>query len=479
MLNINFYEKELQKELARKDHLEFIKYTWDYVAPYLVGYPTKLICNRIDEVIEKFRNGESSFTIISIPYRHGKTEAIGRTLPPHFLAEFPEKEVIYVTHTADKAYEVSKEGRKLIRDNAKFHELYPDIKLAPDIQNIKSWRLTNEKGKSQYFGFKSGVAGSGAHMLLVDDFFKNREDADSPVISDKVWHEFGPGLMSRLPDPYIVFVLATRWNPKDLIGRILDEVENNPNYPKPKYICLPGISDQYESGYLFPEKFSPQWYITQKATLVTEYEFSSVMQQQPIIRGGNLFKIDNIQIIEKKDVPEHVKEVITIDLASTEVSRKSKDPDYTVCLKGGMVYNKGVPSLYITDLLRFRENATRRNKLIKNFILRHGVRVYMEAIAGYKDSYQTMRDTLMGIISVLKMPQLSGDKVVKASPMEPIFESGNVYLVKGLWNQDLISEVGAFSPSMNHKHDDIVDCMAMIYHIFKKKPRIYNTNRIY
>ena len=89
MLDINFYEKELQKELARKDHLEFIKYTWDYVAPYLVGYHTKLICNRIDEVIEKFRNGESSFTIISIPYRHGKTEAVGRTLPPHFLAEFP------------------------------------------------------------------------------------------------------------------------------------------------------------------------------------------------------------------------------------------------------------------------------------------------------------------------------------------------------------------------------------------------------
>ena len=72
MLDINFYEKELQKELARKDHLEFIKYTWECTAPYLVGYHIKLICNRIDDVIEKFRNGESSFTIISIPYRHGK-----------------------------------------------------------------------------------------------------------------------------------------------------------------------------------------------------------------------------------------------------------------------------------------------------------------------------------------------------------------------------------------------------------------------
>ena len=478
MLDREFYEKELEKELARRELLSFIQYTWDKTDSYKVGYHTRIICQKADEAIEKFSKGISSFTIISVCYRHGKSEIVSCKLPVYFLSKFQEKEVITTSSTADKALEFSNECRRLVRDNPRYKELFPNVSLAPDARNLKSWKLSNKIGKSQYFGMQSGVAGYGAHFLIIDDCFKNRDEADSPTTSEKVYQEYR-FLMTRLPDPYMVFIVVTRYNTYDLVARILEDAENDPEYPKIDYVSLPGVSDQYESGYLFPERFSPEWYKNQKAVLVTEYEYSSLVQQEPVIKGGNLFKVDYIKTINQTEIPKNLQEIITIDLASTEKNRKNMDPDYTVCLKGGMFYKNGQPNMYITDMVRFREKATKRDKLIKDFLLKHGVKVYMEAVAGYKDSYETMKDALMGVLSIVKMPQLSGDKVIKSSPLEAVIEAGNMYIIAAPWNKYLISEVGAFSPSMNHKHDDIVDCLAMLYHVFKKKPRIKNYNRIY
>jgi predicted phage terminase large subunit-like protein len=472
MLTIDKEIELLENELCRKSHLEFVKRCWIKKDPFLVGRHTKEICDVLDEAMESYRNGKSYFAIVQVPPQHGKSELISNYFIPHFLGEFPEKEIILTSHKADQAYEFSQFSRDLIAENEEFHKLYPEIKLSKDAKNVKSWKISNKIGKAKYFGIVSGIAGAGADCAILDDYFRNRQDAESPIMRDKIWNEFTNGLITRRHDPSIVIILATRWHIDDIIGRCIEEMEKNKKFPQFKIVSLPAYHEDYPEGILFPELYSKEFYEEQEI-LLGEYGFLSLYQQTPIRKCGNNFVIDFIKIIQPEKVPLH-KQIIVIDLASTEKS-KSKDPDWTVCMRGFMLYIGNIPKLYITDVLRFRENAKKRNEKIKDFILKYNDSVYMETFGAYKDTYDLMKDEFTGIRRINPLI-LSGNKEVKAQPLEPIFEAGNVHFVDAHWNKELKLECGLFPGG---KFDDQIDDMAMIYHKFKKKPRIKGRKKVY
>lgn len=171
-----------------------------------------------------------------------------------------------------------------------------------------------------------------------------------------------------------------------------------------------------------------------------------------------------------------MRQVIVIDLASSEKNQKLKsDPDYTVLLRGSMVYDLNLPKIYIFDMIRFREKAVKRNKMIIDYLLKHDIQIYKEVFGAYKDTFEIIKDILHGVRSVNPLT-LSGNKEAKADPLTAIFEAGNINLLKGLWNQDFIDECALFP---NGNHDDIVDCLAMLYHIFKRKPHFFARKVIY
>jgi len=269
MSNFDYQEKELKRELARREHLEFIKYCWvknKKTSPFIVGQHTKPICEYIDHAFSEYRRGKSTFGIVQMPPQHGKSDIISRYLPPRFLGEFPEKELVIASHTAKQAYKFSRFGRNLVKNSAQFKELY-DIELACDSQSVENWELSNGIGKAQWFGIQSGIAGNGGDCVILDDYFRTREDADSPVIREKVWSEFTDGMMTRRHDPSIFIMLATQWDVDDLIGRYKDLMERNPCFPKAEILSFPAEHEDYPEQYLFPELYSKQFYEEQKEIL--------------------------------------------------------------------------------------------------------------------------------------------------------------------------------------------------------------------
>jgi hypothetical protein len=47
--------------------------TWtNQTQPFVIGYHTRQICACIDYAIEKFRQGKSTYWVITVPFRHGK-----------------------------------------------------------------------------------------------------------------------------------------------------------------------------------------------------------------------------------------------------------------------------------------------------------------------------------------------------------------------------------------------------------------------
>ena len=464
--------KLLQRIEAIEQHEKFMDYTWKNASePFVVGRHTREICASIDQAIEKYRAGISTFFVIAVPPRHGKSEIVSRTLPAHFLGLFPDAKVILSGHTADLTEGYSEYSRDLI-STPQYQELFPAISVDSNNSSKSHWKIDGREGECYSCGISGSLTGQGGNLLILDDYIRGRADAESAANRKKIWDAFTNDFMTRRAPVSIVFVLATRWHVDDVIGNIKNKMVEDSAFPRFEIKTMPAFSDEYPEGILFPERFSRSWYDEQRATL-GEYGTASLLQNSPTVRGGNLLSTDFIQKHKTlEDFPD-ISYYRIWDLAHTAKERNKDDPDYTSGTLLGMRIKPGTTKeweLWIKDVKRMRKKAPERDKEITHIAEADGpyVKIGVEASIDSKDAYHTLVKILAGRRTVLSA-SMRGDKVVRATPLEPIFEAGNVHVLNAPWYADWIAEIGAFP---NGAHDDQVDNLSAGYALCAKKPGV-------
>lgn len=476
------------------NHLEFYKYFWNTQTPdkLYIGIHTQCICEEIDKAIEKFDNGngESTFLIITVPPRHGKSDIISRYLPARFMGMFPDKDVIVCTYASELACDMSADARKIVK-TPEFKKIFGQ-ELSKSSSAVDKWQMEGGKGTLTASGLLSGITGKGAHLLILDDYCADRKDAESETMREKTWKSFSDSFMTRRAPTCICVILATPWNVDDVIGRIkqLNNAEDKEHYkedfPKFKVVSFPaengdfdfehkdGTVEHIKYDYLFIDneingkkyegRFKPQFYKQQKAILGS-YSYQSLYMCNPTTRGGNLLKVDKIKWHDSEaDFPK-TKFYRVYDLAHSERQRMKDDPDWT---SGTLLaYVKKVENgiayweLWIKHVGRTRGEAPERDKFINLLSEKDGqsVPIAVEESIDSKDSVTTLRNVLLGRRTVMGL-KLKGDKVARMSPVEPIFEAGHVHVLKGDWNYDWYNELKEFP---NGKHDDQCDNISAGY----------------
>jgi len=451
---------EARRELARRCHLDFMKYTWRTPAsPLIEGRHTREVAERLDRAEADLARSKSSYLIVTLPPRHGKSDLVSRYWPPKVLGRNPDLEIILTTYGAVLSEEMSRDARGVL-SSAEFRELFPDVRLDPEKSAVGFWAIDGRRGKLRAAGLDGGITGKGADVLIVDDYQKNRKEAESPTIRQGNWDSFTNDLMTRLAPAHIVVILATRWHVNDLIGRILEMMKTNPEFPHFEVMHFPARTETTrpdgtrQTRWLFPERFSEEYYLRTFATLGA-YAAAALMQGEPTLRGGNMLKVENIQIVD--EMPAGLLWVRMWDLASTEKERDLDDPDWTVGAKIAAKVVNGAEWLFIDDMRWCQAEALTRNKLIRDTALADGPGVWqaIEDVGGYKDCVTTMKNILKGK-SIVHEVTNRPDKVVCAGEVEPIYSEGHVVMRRGWWNQEAIQEMADFP---NGVHDDKVDAV--------------------
>lgn len=476
---IELLEQE-ERAQARKHHLYFMDYCWQKKSePFVKGFHTEKICNRIDQAFDDFRNGKSSYLMINVHHRSGKTDILGRYLPPHFLGEFPECEIMSTSYQADFTQKATGYARNVFRSK-EFQMLYPNIGLSKESNAKSYWEIINNKngeplsGKLYGSGLKSGIIGSGGHLVLCDDPLAGRQAAESITTRNTIWEAIKDDLLTRLAPVHIVILLFTRWHWDDPGGRIIEAMRKDSNFPNFEIMTFPAKASDYRgpgkySGkYLFLERYPESWYITEYATL-GRYSAAGLMDCDPSMRTGGVLSTNGIVYEPINLWPDIVSNrwMRVWDLAHTAKQRSSDDPDWT---SGTLLHfkrepNDPVPHLYIRSVKRIREGATKRDQFIKAIVKSDGmyVKQAIENSIDSKDAYDYI---------VKAMPENSwvqinvpGDKLVKATPLEPIFEApGHVHLPEGAgWIEDWLDELLKFD-GLGDFHDDQIDNISAGYH---------------
>ena len=249
----------------------------------------------------------------------------------------------------------------------------------------------------------------------------------------------------------------------------------NPDFPQFKVLSFPARSrdytgeGEYPNEFLFEERYGKKWYLMKYATM-GKYSAAALMDCQPRIKGGEVLNTENIEWIDTDDI-----RLVQIksqwnrvwDLAHTSVQRNGDDPDYTVgtLLNYVMVPGDPLVHLWIKDVVRCREGAVKRDSIIKRTANKDGrfVKQAVETSLDSKDAYHYLRKSMPDINWNKISLNGKGDKLVRATPLEPIFEADkHVHVVRGSWNNAWLDEVDQFN-GLGKQHDDQVDTMTSGY----------------
>lgn len=464
----------IEREQARRHHLRFMQHYWLRPTPMVVGRHTREICARLDRAIADFRDGKSTYLVFMVPHRHGKSEIVSRYLPAHFLGLFPDEEVLLVAYGQDLVDPFSRFNRMLLQ-KPEYQELFPGVQISDESAAVHHWELRDRLGSFSGAGLSGTITGRGYSLGIVDDYHKERKDAESPAVRESNWEAFTESFLTRGAPLSITAIAASPWHTDDIIGRIRKRMAEDPDFPRFEFLRYPARSEEYETGYLFSERFSEAWYRARFAFLGS-YAAAGLLQCDPVTRTGNVLKTDRIEIHDALPEELSVRWVRAWDLASTEKQVSKPDPDWTVGMLMALEWRvhpevqTKLPHLWIRDVVRGRWAAPERDRRIKLHAMLDGpgVKVGEESVAGYKDTYERTREVLRGLRSVQAVYP-PGDLLVRVSAVEPIFEAGHVHLLRGSWNQDLVSELTDYPRGA---HDDQAAAMVTGYEMLTRKKSI-------
>jgi predicted phage terminase large subunit-like protein len=378
----------------------------------------------------------------------------------------------------------SKDVQGIIQSQ-RFKVVFPKVRLSPRERSVHSWAIDGQTGRATVAGLGGGLVGKGGDLIVLDDYMKNREEARSETYRNKGW-SFFQDLVSRRAPTSIVIVVATPWHVDDIRGRIKKAMDEDPDFPRFEELSFPAKVAKKNGAwdgktFLFPERFPREWYVGQYAA---QGSFApALLDCDPVMEGGNLFDMTKIKIHDTlKDFPNATQTdagTWTLrgykrgwDLASATKERAKADPDFTVGVKGFVQEHltkvKGVElrsyDIWIADVVHCRAEAPDRDALILNTVVRDGrsTSQHVEDFGAYKDAYTTLRRILSGVV-VVEACHLPGDKVAKASPLEPCFQVGGVHLLRADWNDFWKRHFAQFPDGT---HDDAVDGTVVMFDAF-------------
>ena len=187
-------ERELAKRiLCRKRLLPFVERT---NPDYLAGWVHKDICQRLEKFSEQVANKESPRLMLFMPPRHGKSTLASVAFPAWHLGRHPHHEFISCSYSGSLAMNFSRKVRQVLREPV-YKNIFEKTRLDKDSQSVESWN-TNQGGGYVAAGVGGGITGKGAHVLLIDDPIKNREDAESDNNRDATWDWYTSTAYTRL-----------------------------------------------------------------------------------------------------------------------------------------------------------------------------------------------------------------------------------------------------------------------------------------
>lgn len=461
--------KEAKKELARRSMADFTLYTDPH---YMMNWHHRLICEYLDRWVAK---DIRRLMIFTAP-RHGKSELVSRKLPSYIFGRNPDTSIISASYSADLASRMNRDVQRIM-DSDLYKEVFPDSRLfGKNIRSVASgnylrnsdiFEIVGHRGVYRSAGVGGGITGMGGEYIIIDDPVKNREDANSATMREKLWDWYTSTLFTRLEKDGCVLLTLTRWHEDDLAGRLLERMKQE-DAEQWTVLTLPAICEEPVAPYdirkpgeaLWPWKYDEAALAGIKATVGT-YDWSALYQQRPQPAQGTIFKREWFNEEHTYTALPHMSMVIqSWDLPFVKSEGSAKCACIIMGRAGGNVYIIDV----INEKMDFAENVAAFRRITAKYPKARAKVV--ENKANGPAIVSLLSKEIPGIVPY----EPKGGKEERAIAVTPYFEAGNIFLPKSApWLQDFVEQFVGF-PSGKFK--DMVDATVQGIDYLMEKPSV-------
>jgi hypothetical protein len=408
--------------------------------------------------LERVEEGKDVRIIIQCPPRHGKSYTSTQLFSAWALGHHPDWPIAVASYSGDLATKFGQNTRDVMQSDS-YQKVFK-TRLRKDTKAKGYWK-TQEDGGYMAAGAGGAFTGTGFKIGIVDDIFKNREEAESETIRESRWDWYRSTFYTRQESNTAIIVINTRWHTDDLVGRLLDKQEADERdrveeYDKWTVINFPAIAtedEQYrkKGEALWPDKFSvPKLRRTENA--LGPYEFSALYQGSPITSENQEFKDNWIK-------PRSWAEVEALDtrkFATIDPGGKNPENDNTGIIRNYVDKQNNWNLKAIGVHFDSKELLEYIFRLHEEGFEKIGIEetVYLKAVEPFYKDECRKRNKFPNIIPI-KQP--STQKEVRIRGLIPRYASGSIYHIEGEC-KDLEDELRVFPKGA---HDDVADALAM------------------
>ena len=428
-------------ELARR-HLA------DFMQVMLPAYERPPHAELLCEHLERLERREITRLLVTMPPRHGKSEHCARAFPSWYLGRRPNESVVIGSYGAELAEAHSRRARGFMLD-ARWP--FVGVTVSAESAAVNRWG-TNRGGGVLAVGRGGGVTGHGAHLLVVDDPVRDREEADSEAIRNSTWAWWREALTTRLMPGAVVLLVQTKWHQDDLAGRVL----NSPGGDQWTQLSLPAVAEEggdplgrEEGAPLWPSWFGSD-YLARLREQLGERAWQALYQQRPTSEKGGIFRREWMTGTYSMP-PANATVVAAVDSA----------------FKTGVHNDWSAVSVWATDSRWYFLLNVWRGR-VEFFDLVNAIQaqaaehspsaVLIEDSAAGQSAIQELRRTTK--LPIVPVGASGTTKISRTESISPLFESGRVLLPEQqpAWLGPWIEEHVAFPTG---QHDDMVDTTSM------------------
>lgn len=483
----------IQRELNNRSFYQFFRYFWPVYSTETLSdnWHIRYLCDKLQEVAVgvMLRQKKKKDLVINIPPGTTKTSIASIMFPVWCWTIDYSLRFICGSYSATLALESADHARDILRSEA-FREMYPELAIKNDKDTKSNYRVskllrspeknwvdrarwaTRVYGGNRYSTSVGGTTtGFHGHILIIDDPLNPHEQNSEAVLrKTNAWMDQVLSTRKVDKDVTVTILIMQRIHQKDPSGHLLDKAKANV-----EHICLPGelgeyeqyvspkeLKTKYQNGLLDANRLSRSVLQEMEADL-GQYGYAGQVGQNPTPPGGGMFQVDMLQTIDSIAEYEIIKKVRFWDKAGTQ---------------GAGAFSSGVQMMktkcnkyIILDVKRGQWRTEIREKIIRKTAERDTVKtsVYIEQEpgSGGKESAENTVRNLAGFSCTPHSPK--GDKVLRADVFASQVNIGNVFLLRGAWNEAFIEEF-RFFPFGRYK--DQVDSASSAFAMLNKKKQV-------
>ena len=431
--------------------------------------------------------GRRPIVALQAPPQHGKTEA-ACDFSAWTAGKNPDLKIIYASYSDALGIRANRTLQRTVSSEP-FGQIFPlQIGTKGWAANTDLLEFAGHDGSFRNVTVGGGITGFGLDLGIIDDPFKGRADANSELIRDKTWSWFTDDFCTRLSKNAGLLIIMTRWHPDDLLGRLLHQSGH-----EVRVLRYPALAEADEEHWMRDwqlttqgwvpawkhlrrsknealfEELKPKRFLLEQRKRLPQASWESLYQQNPIIAGGGLLRIEQLKILHFFDRADSLSAVRYWDKGASD----GENAAYTA---GVLMHKMPDKTFVIEHILRGRWNPLEREQRVRRYaeadkILckNYTIVVEQEPGSGGKESAENTIRNLAGFR--VYVDRVTGSKEARAQPFAKQVQAGNVVLRPGPWVQAFLDECETWP---NGKYKDQVDAAAGAFNRLIK-PYSYDT----